>query len=127
MTKKIGGCVILYNPESKVLNNIATLKTHIDFFLVVDNSPEQNLQLVSELKNLHSKILYTWMGENRGVAHALNIACQMAIRGNCTWLLTMDQDSSFKESELSNFLLCIDEVTNIFDSPGIICPYHNIN
>jgi rhamnosyltransferase len=127
MTKKVGGCVILYNPEDKVLNNIAAFKTHIDFFLVVDNSPEQNLQFVSDLKNLHSEVRYTWMGENRGIAYALNIACQMAILENCMWLLTMDQDSSFKRSELSNFLLSIDEVTNIFDSAGIICPYHNIH
>lgn len=127
MSRKIGGCVILYNPDSIILNNIATFKTHIEPLLIVDNSPEQDIGLVDRIKELHSEATYSWMGENKGIASALNIACEFAIQKDCEWLLTMDQDSRFKEADLLKMVASIDEAIAIYKKPGIICPYHNIH
>jgi rhamnosyltransferase len=127
MNTKVGGCVIFYNPGPDALHNIATFGTHIDLLLIIDNSPIENPSLLTKIKAIQSKTIYTWMGGNKGIAAALNVACQMALQHNCEWLLTMDQDSRFKESGCLTLLESIEEVINIYNKAGIICPYHNIH
>ena len=127
MNKKIGGCVVLYNPDIRVLDNIATYKTHIDLLLIVDNSPEQNLALINKIEKLHRETIYKWMGENKGMAIALNTACEIAIQNNCDWLLTMDQDSKFKEGEFLQLANSVEDIVALYSNTGIISPYHHIH
>ena len=112
MKKKIGGCVVLFNPDVRVINNIAACQSdfNFDFFIIIDNSPEQNSILIDAIKQLPGAVIYKWMEENKGIAKALNVACKMAIENNCEWLLTMDQDSKFREGDLLKMIESIEEI-----------------
>ena len=123
MKSKIGCCIVLYNPETKVVNNIATYQAHIDILIVVDNSPRQNLDVVDSIRQIYPGTHYHWMGENKGIASALNTGCNIAISHGCEWLLTMDQDSHFKENEFSQLVDSLQPVLKKFPNTGIVAPY----
>jgi len=127
MKKKIGVCVVFFNPDVSVIDNIATYKSNFDFLIIIDNSPEQNSILVNEIKQLPGIIIYKWLEENKGIAKALNIACEIAIENNCEWLLTMDQDSKFREGDLLKMTDSVERIEANYSNIGIICPYHNVH
>lgn len=117
---KLAGSVILYNPDSSVINNINTYIGMVSVLYVIDNSIQSNDYILAELKK-NNKIKITQNNENLGVATGLNIAARMAIKDNYHWLLTMDQDSSFSHDNILNF----ENFFNQFNSDiniGIMCP-----
>lgn len=93
---KLTACVVLYNPDDTVFNNIITYGNFLDKLIVVDNSENKNLGLISLLKEQYKeKLIYLDNNSNLGIATALNIACDKALELGFEWILTMDQDSSF--------------------------------
>lgn len=94
--KKIGGCVVLYNPNMDVENNINTYLDILDCLAVVDNSDKINYNLVNELKKI-KKIKYISMNGNKGIAAALNKGLNYLFENSFDIGLTMDQDSKFDE------------------------------
>lgn len=127
MKKKIAGCVVFFNPDERVIYNITSYKDSLDILIIIDNSPEQNSLLINEVKKLHGEIIYKWLGDNKGIAKALNIASGIAIERNCEWMLTMDQDSKFREGDLLKMLGSVEKIEAIYDNIAIICPYHNVH
>ncbi len=122
---KLAGSVILYNPDSSVLNNINTYIQILSVLYVVDNSVDANDLVLEELKK-NSKIKISKNNQNLGVATGLNIAAKLAIKDNYDWLLTMDQDSSFSNDNISKY----EDVFNQINSDvniGIMCPYTGIS
>jgi len=116
----LAGSVILYNPDSSVINNINTYIEMVSVLYVIDNSIQSNEYILAELKK-NNKIKITQNNENLGVATGLNIAARLAIKDNYDWLLTMDQDSSFSDDNIlkfSNFFNQFNADVNI----GIMCP-----
>ena len=73
---------------------------------------------------MSEKIEYIWNGENLGIASALNIAAKKAISEEFDWLLTMDQDSIFKEN---SFQFLVDYVNDNKDLSklAIVSPFHD--
>lgn len=85
--------VILYNPQNTI-NEILSSYIHcVDMIYVVDNSEELNENFSKSIDE--SKCKYVFNGGNLGIAKALNVGCQMAIKDGFKWVLTMDQDSDF--------------------------------
>lgn len=116
------GTVVLYNPnKSEVLKNISTYIKYVDRLYLVDNSLKDNSNL---FKNIDSKIEYIWNGDNLGIAAALNIAAKKAINDNYTWLLTMDQDSSFKDETLLYLENYIEKYFEENPKLAIVSPFH---
>lgn len=101
----IAGVVILYHPDESVIGNIQTYLPYIDKLYVADNT-EGNLSPVASQLMTYKKIQLLYDGSNEGIARRLNEAAQLAIEAGYNWLLTMDQDSHFEESELQQYLLC---------------------
>ncbi|MDB4903548.1 MAG: putative glycosyltransferase [Mucilaginibacter sp.] len=97
--KLLAGCVILYNPKIFVFKNIESYLDHLDVLYVIDNSEIIDIQFVTALKLINSKIVYVPQNKNVGIASALNIAARLAINSKYNWLLTMDQDSYFYDGE----------------------------
>lgn len=88
----IAGVVVLYYPGECINNNISTYLKFLDKLYVVDNTPggsEVNI-------NLGPKIEVITFNENRGIGFALNYALEKSWKGGFNWLLTMDQDTSFR-------------------------------
>ena len=114
---KIAGVVVLYNPDADFIDNISSYVNDIDLLYVIDNSEKENKVLDSK------KIKYIFNNENIGVAKALNMACEMAIKDNYNWILTMDQDTKFKPGVLDRMKDYIRN--NNCSKDGILVPWHN--
>ena len=90
---KIGGCVVLYDPEEKVLENIRTYLPFLTQLVVVDNSTKYN-EVQKKIKQI-PKVVYLDQGGNLGIAKALNVGLNYLYEQNFELALTMDQDSKF--------------------------------
>lgn len=90
---------------------------------VIDNSTVKNHKLIDQLRAINN-ILYVDNNGNKGIAFALNLAADLAVRDKVTWLLTMDQDSEFEFGALEKMLSFIQstDVSNV----GIVGPMHVI-
>lgn len=87
-----------------------TYYPHLDVVYVLDNSEKINQELINRLKKL-SKVKYISHGENLGISYSLNETLKL-VKDQYQWLLTMDQDSSFKKGMLVDYLKCLDEIPN---------------
>lgn len=96
----IAGVVVLYYPQSDVIDNILSYLPDLDVLYVIDNSEQCNEQVVEQLKQF-ANVQYIALGENRGIAYALNLALQKS--ASYDYLLTMDQDSRFFAGEFKKY------------------------
>ncbi|MBA4138969.1 MAG: glycosyltransferase [Segetibacter sp.] len=104
----IAAVVILYYPEEKTLQFIQSYYPYVQKLYVMDNS-ELGSALINEIKQLPNAV-YIHDGENKGISQRLNQACSMAIDEGYKLLLTMDQDSSFKEEDISTYISCLKDL-----------------
>ncbi len=103
--ERIAGIVILYNPdEQQTFQNISTYSKYLDKLYLFDNSKKENAFLKENAEKFNTKVIYTHDGENKGIASRLNHATDLAMDDGFTWLLTMDQDSSFEECGFAKYL-----------------------
>ena len=117
---KIAGIVTLYNPTDKDIINISTYIDDIDKLYVIDNTEgKSNKDRIPKNK----KIKYIFKNENVGVATALNIGAKFAIKEKYKYLLTMDQDTTFKPGVMNQ----LKDAINKFDMKkyAIVTPWHN--
>lgn len=91
-TKDVAGAVILYNSPAEVIDNIQTYVAQVSRLYIVDNSVEPNVKLISKLQALPNAVYHS-LGENKGIAIALNWAARQAIANGFSVLLTMDDDT----------------------------------
>jgi len=105
ISNKLAGVVILYNPESqKTLQNILSYAAGLDKLYILDNSENQQENWEELAKRVGDHVEYIKYGENEGIAKRLNIAANKAISDGYSYLLTMDQDSSFAPGVFDNYL-----------------------
>jgi len=115
--------ITLYNPPESVWS-------HISFFTnlklrvwIVDNSATQQKNSIAGVE------FYKYNANKGGLAKALNIMCEKAAELNLEWLLTLDQDSTFKsEKDLLNLLSHTQKIDSdvAIIAPRII-PFKKIN
>lgn len=124
---KISAVVISFNPQCDLLfNNILSYSRHVDQIIVVDNSTE--LDVKKEINEFcsNNQYIYHDMSGNRGIAAALNVGFNYAIKSNSEWVLTMDQDSNFV-SDLEGYKSQI--IDNTCSDVLLLIPiydYHNM-
>jgi rhamnosyltransferase len=100
----IAGVVILYHPDIQLLSeNINTYVHGIKQLYVYDNSETKTPGIEEALSELHPSIQYHYFNANEGIAKRLNQAIAQARLHNYDYLLTMDQDSSFKAGDFENY------------------------
>lgn len=116
---KIAAVVVLYEPTQNEIKNINTYINDIDILYVIDNSKKSN---ISSMPN-SSKIQYIFNNENIGVSKALNLGAEKAIKDGYSWILTMDQDTVFKNNTITEMKKSIEE--NDVSRIGIITPWHD--
>ncbi len=116
---KIAGTVILYNPLPNFISNILRYLEDIDRLYVIDNSDQDFDKHESEL-SIFSKVVFIANKNNLGIARALNIAADQAIRDGYDFLLTMDQDSEVTPGMIKTLLDCLE--TSNPSSVGILSP-----
>lgn len=114
------GVVVLYYPDDKVAENIASYAEVLDKLYIVDNSTGASSFSIS---NFLCETVLLSSGENRGVAAALNIALEQALDDGYQWMLTMDQDGSFEPRELAHLLECRHSLP--LNNPLLVSPVHS--
>lgn len=119
MNVKLAGVVILYHPDTDVWHNIQSYISSVEKLYIIDNTEQPDVSVVNPIKN-QPKIQYIAFHKNRGIAYALNYALMTAKSDGYTFLLTMDQDSSFTQSNISAYIKKIKESEN---SPNAIVSY----
>jgi len=121
--KKVSGVVVLYNPKVDFLRNINSYIDGLDSLLIVDNSDQptsDHQALVAQ--HFGNNVHYVKNQKNEGIAKALNQGAQFAIERNCQWLLTMDQDSSFRSNSFKHLIEALDHVSST--DVGILSAVH---
>jgi rhamnosyltransferase len=104
----IAGVVILYHPDIEQLSdNIQTYLNGLKQLYVYDNSESKTPGLEEALLKLHPSIQYHYFNSNEGIAKRLNQAMDQAALNQYDFLLTMDQDSSFKDGDFDKYKLSI--------------------
>lgn len=117
---KLASVVVFYNPSPENIKNIKRYIDAVDVLYVIDNSDDDIIRIKED-----KKIKYIKLGENKGIAYALNKGAKEAIKNGYKWLLTLDQDSKITSkivNELKNFLINNKNINQI----GLISPYHDI-
>lgn len=116
---RIAGMVTLYNPSDEDLDNIKTYIDDIDKLYIIDNTEgHDNKDRIIE----DEKIEYIFNNENIGVASALNFAAKKALKDGYKWLLTNDQDTTFRPGVVNGLKK---EIVNVDKNVGIVTPWHN--
>lgn len=93
--------VIVYNPDISVLKRLENYNKVCDNIIIYDNS---------ELKNAISKLLsekfqkYYWAEGNKGLSLAITHFFEISEKDDADILLTMDQDSLFKNDDIIKML-----------------------
>lgn len=98
----LAGVVILYNPDEKVINNILSYIDYVEKLYLIDNSDIVNKNIINKLKCI-KKVQYIYNGENLGISISLNKILRF-INKKYKYLLTMDQDSYFKEIYIDKYV-----------------------
>ena len=100
----IAGVVILYHPDMELLlANIQSYNTGLKQLYVYDNSDTKTLGIEEALLKLNPSIEYKYFNANEGIAKRLNQAMDQASLNQYDYLLTMDQDSSFKAGDFEKY------------------------
>ena len=115
----LAGVVVLYNPSKENIENINNYIDSLEKLYVIDNSEKESEYLIKS-----PKIFYQKNPTNLGIATALNIGAQLAIKDNFNWLLTLDQDSKINNEIVSQMLEYLRK--NNCKNIGLISPYHDI-
>ena len=109
--KNLVGVVVWYLPEKENIINIHSYLSDLELLLIIDNSDCNNSHLLTEFDE--SKIKYIANLQNKGIARALNQGVKQARENGAEWVLTMDQDSSFVNHDLEQYVQTANEYTDI--------------
>lgn len=113
------GVVVWYFPDEENIRNIHTYLADLKLLIIVDNSDIDNSMFLTEFDQ--TKIKYIPNLQNNGIAKALNQGIRIARSNGAEWVLTMDQDSSFANNDLSQYVQVANEFQDI-DQVAIFSP-----
>ena len=92
--------IVTYNPDQKRFTKVFhSVITEVDMVIVVDNN-SQNKDFIKSLCNSRSNCEFIEVGFNSGIAHALKIGINYAMKHNPRWLLLLDDDTILLESSI---------------------------
>lgn len=102
---EIAAVVVLFNPDDSLLDNIRSYREQAECVIAIDNSPSPRAEIVSALAELGVK--HVLLGDNLGIAKALNVGCARALESGSTFAVTFDQDSAATESMVERMSACL--------------------
>ena len=89
--RDICAVIVSYNPEPLLLENIEALLPQIHRCLVVDNGSTEQTVLQEAKRKYGIDVIE--LGENKGIAFALNVGLEYCAQKGYPLVLTMDQDT----------------------------------
>lgn len=85
--------VVTYKPDGGILPRLHGVAVQVEHLIIVDNSGSEATARLPEDHLLPENSIVVRNPDNRGIAAGLNQGLQLAAARNCSWLLTLDQDS----------------------------------
>ncbi len=120
MNPKIAAGIVLYNPElSRLEQNLKHISPQVDHLYLADNGSE-NLSAVQDFLSSFKKVSLIPLGENKGIAAALNACMEMAEKDGFEWVITLDQDSVCEENLVGAYLSQIEQKNVAIFTPVIL-------
>jgi rhamnosyltransferase len=99
--------VVSYNGEAGTGETVRALRAVVPQVHVVDNgSAASSLAVLAELER-EPGVTIERLGQNRGLAHALNRGVEQARARSRRWLLTMDQDSLVDRGMIDAYIAAV--------------------
>jgi rhamnosyltransferase len=117
---KLSAVVVFYKPSKDNISNIDNYIKEVDKLYVVDNTDDDVTRMEST-----DKIKYIKLGDNKGIAYALNVGAKKAIDDGYKYLLTLDQDSKMNADILKQMKDYLKH--NKDKKVGLISPYQDID
>lgn len=119
---KIGCVVVTYNPGENFKKVLEEVEKQVYSVVVVDNGSIIDVNQYVIKKNNISIIK---LGENKGIAYALNRGIEELIEQGVNWILTLDHDSIVTKNMLKIMINQYVELDrNIQDKIAMIVPNH---
>lgn len=115
----VAAVVILYNWNQENIDNINSYASYFDEIILIDNS-DKKVQI-----KLNPDFTYFSFNENLGIATALNKGIEIAREHGMEYVVTMDQDSRFKNNIVEIYFQKMKLITNnqFILSPNYIVDY----
>jgi len=117
---KLAAVVVFYNPSEENIKNIKNYLKSVDQVFIVDNSEDEIIRYKED-----KKVKYIKLGENKGIAYALNKGAELAIKDKYQWLLTLDQDSKINSDNIIKMKTFLEK--NDTTKIGLVSPYQDID
>lgn len=107
---KLSAIIVTYFPEiDDLVKNVASCINDVDKIIIWENTPSLSLKGADELIIFNEKLVFLGTGENVGIASALNYGVNWSIENGYTHILTLDQDSYFKDSALTGYKTLVEQ------------------
>lgn len=97
---KVFAVVVGFYPDSSSLHNMKKMASFFDAVVMVDNTPG-----CIGRDDLHKDIVVISLGDNLGVAKAINVGLEFSFGEGADVVITFDQDSEIT-GDMVNHLLC---------------------
>ncbi len=115
MNEKIAAILVFYHPSEMSTDNIFTYIQEVDRLFIIDNSLYSNVMSLEKIYERYpSKITYIFNGENVGIAKALNMGLQYAMKENYIYAFLLDQDSTIEPNCINQLVLAITKCPKAF-------------
>jgi len=120
---KLAGIIVAYNPNHiDLVSNIESYISELDCLIIYKNSKIE-IEDAFFIK-YEEKVIFLGSENNDGIGKALNEGVYFAKNNGFTHLLTLDQDSYFKNGHLANFRKIIEfdmsHVSNGIYTPNLV-------
>lgn len=101
--KKLSAIVIVtYFPDSRVTSKVIGMSKLVDLVYVVDNTPENGSGFTTDV--IPSNVSILALGENKGIATALNHGADLAFKDGADFVFFFDQDSNPDQSMIDTLI-----------------------
>jgi rhamnosyltransferase len=118
---RVGAVVVLYQPESDVLENLRILAAQVDALVIVDNGSSEVFR--AELAPiLNARVELIQHPENLGIATGFNTGVRRLIELGCEFVFTFDQDSGIPQGFALGMVNSMLEAEQRFGPVGVFLP-----
>ena len=112
--KNFISCVIVtYNTDKSILKVIESLENQVSKIIIVDNGSSESTKEIFNKNFDKDSIDIIYNGSNLGIAKALNIGVNQALKYNSDWILTLDHDSILDNNMINNMMSFYDSLSLI--------------
>lgn len=128
LNSAIFGIIVTYYPKPEVLLPLLNLlATQTCKIIIVDNTDASHNCVLDNILNSHTalprdQLNVIKLGENRGIATALNIGIDSAIHFGCTHVILSDQDSLPAPNMVINLVRAFKDISNLGIQIGAVGP-----